>query len=152
MSTPAERIRRFMTDAFYRSDTTANDALAALAELERERERERDELRETVRRLNRRAQALEAGIAEKIASHPPGSMGRALANAAAEMYHSRAQKAETERDELRARLSEIEDFARFVVRNEEDVTPRRAMIVQGEEIARLRKRLAEVWQRRRLRG
>lgn len=79
------------------------DALAALAELERER----DELRETVSRLNRRAQALEAGIAEKIASHPPGSMGRALANAAAEMYHSRAQKAETERDELRAKLAEI---------------------------------------------
>lgn len=99
-----DRIRPILqaiSTAFPHKDT--QDALAALAELERER----DELRETVRRLNRRAQALEAGIAEKIASHPPGSMGRALANAAAEMYHSRAQKAETERDELRAKLDSI---------------------------------------------
>lgn len=120
VSTPADRIMRALSDAskfvserpylqgsvdseLGRTAEHLQDALAALAELERER----DELRETVSRLNRRAQALEAGIAEKIASHPPGSMGRALANAAAEMYHSRAQKAETERDELRAKLAEI---------------------------------------------
>jgi hypothetical protein len=80
------------------------DALAALAEMEAER----DALRETVRRLNRRAQVLEAGIAEKIASHPPGSLGRALANAAAETYHSRAQVAERERDALRQRIAALE--------------------------------------------
>lgn len=45
---------------------------------------------------------------------------------------------------LRAELSEIQDFARFVVRDEPDVTPRRAMIRQCEELAKLSAELAAI--------
>lgn len=62
-------------------------------------ESERDALRETVKRLNRRVQVAEAGIAEKVKVSAPGSFGRGLANAAAEMYKA-------ERDALRKRIDD----------------------------------------------
>lgn len=61
---------------------------------------ERDELRATVTRLNRRAQTAEAGVRDNVeACKAAGvSMGRTLANAAADMYLRRAEQAEAERD------------------------------------------------------
>ncbi len=61
---------------------------------------ERDELRQTVKRLNRRCQTLEAGVAEKVRDNPGGSLGRSLANA-------QYTYLEGERDLLRAALMEI---------------------------------------------
>lgn len=42
--------------------------------------------RETIRRLNRRVQSAESGLAEKINENAGRSLGRAFANAAATMY------------------------------------------------------------------
>jgi hypothetical protein len=56
--------------------------------------------RETVKRLNRRVQVAEAGVAEKVKESSGRNLGRALANAAAEMYRH-------ERDEARAKLAEL---------------------------------------------
>lgn len=66
----------------------------------RRAEAERDELRATVTRLNRRAQTAEAGVRDNVeACKAAGvSMGRTLANAAADMYLRRAEQAEAERD------------------------------------------------------
>ena len=80
-----------------------------LEELERrctQAESERDELRATVTRLNRRAQTAEAGVRDNVeASKTAGkSMGRTLANAAADMYRRRAEKAEAERDAQHAEV------------------------------------------------
>lgn len=73
---------------------------ASLASALRRAEAERDELRATVTRLNRRAQTAEAGVRDNVeACKAAGvSMGRTLANAAADMYLRRAEKAEAERD------------------------------------------------------
>lgn len=67
---------------------------------------ERDELRATVTRLNRRAQTAEAGVRDNVeASRAAGkSMGRTLANAAADMYLRRAEQAESERDAQHAEV------------------------------------------------
>ena len=90
--------------------------LLRLAEIEKERwsvvatrnaaiertekaESELAEARETITRLNRRVQVAEAGVAEKMKASAPGSLGRALANAA-------ASKAEAELAALKARIVE----------------------------------------------
>ena len=80
-------------------------------------EAERNELRATVTRLNRRAQTAEAGVRDNVeACKAAGvSMGRTLANAAADMYLRRAEKAEAERDAQHAlvlRLTAERDAAR----------------------------------------
>ena len=56
--------------------------------------------RETIKRLNRRVQVAEAGVAEKVKASAQGSFGRALANAASEMFMH-------ERDEARADLAAL---------------------------------------------
>lgn len=63
--------------------------------------------REKAKAMNRRCQALESGMAQKVedAKRQGGSLGRAFANAAATMYEARAEKAEAERDAAR-RLAE----------------------------------------------
>lgn len=87
--------------------------------------------------------ALHEAIEKAIVDHCAGGDLWLCAHIASEPFDARIAELERERDELRGRLSEAHDFARFIVRNEEDVTPRRAMIVQCEEIARLRKLLDE---------
>jgi len=58
-------------------------------------------LRATNKRLNRRCQAYEAGIAEKVGGESGGSLGRSLANAAA--TYEKAQN-----EALRERVAELE--------------------------------------------
>ncbi|HET9819598.1 MAG TPA: hypothetical protein VFP92_10575 [Rhodanobacteraceae bacterium] len=62
--------------------------------------------RETIKRLNRRVQVAEAGIAEKVKASAPGSLGRALANAAADKYMRERDMAQTELAALKARIAE----------------------------------------------
>ena len=58
------------------------------------------EARETIKRLNRRSQIAEAGVRDNVEECKAAgvSMGRTLANAAADMYLRRAEQAEAERD------------------------------------------------------
>jgi len=58
-------------------------------------------LRETNQKLNRRCQSAEAGLAAKLTSGP--SFGRALANAAATIYHEQLAESLSELAELRKR-------------------------------------------------
>ena len=58
-------------------------------------------LRETNQKLNRRCQSAEAGLAAKLTSGP--SFGRALANAAATMYHAQLAERNAELVALRKR-------------------------------------------------
>lgn len=69
-----------------------------------EQSKELAEARETIRRLNRRCQSAERGLAEKLeeARRAGPSLGRALANSSATMH--RAQNAE-----LTARLRHLEE-------------------------------------------
>lgn len=60
--------------------------------------------RETIKRLNRRVQVAEAGIAEKVKASAPGSLGRALANAAADKYMRERDMAQAELAALKARI------------------------------------------------
>lgn len=64
---------------------------------------ERDAARETADRLHRRCQRLEAGVSESVerARRGGGSLGRMLANAAAEAAEARAVRAEAEVGRLR---------------------------------------------------
>ena len=63
-------------------------------------ERERDEARETIKRLNKRLQSAESGLAAMLRGEatPDGKLrwglGRALANAAATLYQARAERLE----------------------------------------------------------
>ncbi len=72
---------------------------AAADEIERLRA-EVKQYRETNRRLNARAQAAEKAVHEKIANYPHRSLGRALANTAADMYRREGDAARAERDWL----------------------------------------------------
>jgi hypothetical protein len=67
-------------------------------------EAELAESRETIKRLNRRVQIAEAGVAEKVKEHAGGSLGRALANAAADMYMRERDEAQAELAALKARI------------------------------------------------
>lgn len=78
--------------------------LAAFKELSEKylaSEAELAQSRETIKRLNRRVQIAESGLAEKIKASGR-SLGRALANAAADMFMH-------ERDEARAELAQIKE-------------------------------------------
>lgn len=91
----------------------------------RRAEAERDELRATVTRLNRRAQTAEAGVRDNVeACKAAGvSMGRTLANAAADMYLRRAEQAEAERDAQHAlvlRLTAESEEARLRLKTSEE--------------------------------
>lgn len=59
----------------------ADAALAERDDVMQELAQDRDQARRTSRDLNRRCQAAEAAVAEKIREHPGHSLGRALANA-----------------------------------------------------------------------
>ena len=72
----------------------------------RELETELAASRETNSRLNRRCQQYERGLAEKLAENKGPSLGRALANAAAEMCEQRAEVAEKRIRELEAELAD----------------------------------------------
>jgi hypothetical protein len=61
------------------------------------------ESRETIKRLNRRVQVAEAGVAEKVKASG-GSLGRALANAAADRYMRERDEAQAELAALKARI------------------------------------------------
>lgn len=86
--------------------TELEDVLDGVVAALRRAEAERDELRATVTRLNRRAQTAEAGVRDNVeACKAAGvSMGRTLANAAADMYLRRAEQAEAERDAQHAEI------------------------------------------------
>lgn len=92
-----------------------------------------DEARETITRLNRRVQMAESGLAEKLKESAPGSLGRSLANAAAEKYMH-------ERDEARAELLLLaKENARLrEIRRDACM---RAVDAQ-DELAKLRERIA----------
>ena len=99
MSTPADRIRRalgFCHQRFWSQKVKAiKDAASAIAELERERDRH-------------------AEVREIITSVVCGALNRAGINevdnpgVAIDAIRNRAENAERERDELRAKLSEYE--------------------------------------------
>lgn len=101
---------------------TDQDWMQALKEMRdqiNQRDSELAAARETIKTLNRRAQQAEAGVRDNIeACKRAGvSMGRTLANAAADMYLRRAEKAESERDaqhEQVLRLTAERDEARRV--------------------------------------
>jgi hypothetical protein len=67
-------------------------------------ESELEMARETIRRLNRRCQSAEAGLAEKVNANAGRSLGRAFANAAATMY-------EAQLEEARASLAHLQENA-----------------------------------------
>ena len=79
------------------------DEWHALRERAERAEAELAESRETIKRLNRRVQVAEAGVAEKVKVSAPGSFGRALANAAADMYMRERDEAQAELAALKAR-------------------------------------------------
>ena len=54
----------------------------------------------TNKRLNRRCQEYESGLAEKLDKVPSGTLGRALANAAATKYKAELETAEAENERL----------------------------------------------------
>lgn len=64
-----------------------------------------DEARTTIARLNRRVQVAESGVTEKLKESAPGSLGRALANAAAEKYMHERDEALAELAKLRERIA-----------------------------------------------
>ncbi len=82
--------------------------LLALLDLYHDREMaaeaERDELRGKLRAMHRRAQRAEAVVTVRVEELEARgkSLGRALANVAADMSRARAERAEAERDALRA--------------------------------------------------
>ena len=76
----------------------------------RELETELAASRETNSRLNRRCQQYERGLAEKLAENKGPSLGRALANAAAEMCEQRAEAAEKRIRELEAECVRLWEF------------------------------------------
>lgn len=71
--------------------------------------RSHEALRETVARLNRRAQSAESGLAAALAGHERDgpSFGRTLANAAAAMYRDQAEAAQTREAALVALLRRL---------------------------------------------
>lgn len=62
--------------------------------------------RETIKRLNRRVQVAEAGVAEKVKESSGRNLGRALANAAFEMMKGELDKAQAELEALKRRIAE----------------------------------------------
>src|SRR5690242_515849 len=61
--------------------------------------------RETIKRLNRRVQVAEAGVAQKVKASAPGSFGRGLANAAADMFMHERDEAQAELAALKLRIA-----------------------------------------------
>jgi hypothetical protein len=62
--------------------------------------------------LNRRAQAAEAAVAEKVSASGAQGLGRRLANAAAAMYLRERDEARAARDRLQGALRTIEENTR----------------------------------------
>lgn len=93
--------------------TKAEAELAALRELHKAvcesaamNTKELAESRETIKRLNRRVQVAEAGIAEKVKEASGRNLGRALANAAADMFRHERDEALAELAALKRRIAE----------------------------------------------
>lgn len=76
------------------------------------------ESRETIKRLNRRVQVAEAGVAKKVKASG-GSLGRALANAAADKYMRERDMAQAELVALKARIAEPVDRSHKYVQSKE---------------------------------